>query len=267
MPPVSQQARDRFKSAAGVLLFHALAGYLLLTGLGVRIATIATDELKTFDVREPPPPPPNVPAPPDPAQARRAKPKDPEGAASPANLRDTPTEIMAPEPVVRLPVPPPIRAAPIAGQGNAEAAGAATIPGPGTGAGGIGQGLGSGTSGTGTGGGGGGRGTPARLIRGSIDPEDYPDAAYRSRTTGVVYISFLVTPDGRVRDCRITRSSGSRALDAVTCRLIERRFRYRPARDPAGNPVASTISGQHEWSIPPEPPPIDIEPTIPDDEP
>jgi protein TonB len=266
MPALSQEGRDRLTSAAAVLLFHALLGYLLLTGLGARIVTAAGEELKTFDVREPPPPRPNIPAPPDTAQARRAKPNDPEGAASPANLRDTPTQIMAPEPVVRLQVPPPITAAPIAGTGNAEAVGAATVPGPGTGAGGIGQGLGSGAFGSGTGGGGGGWGTPARQIRGSIEPDDYPEAAYRAYVSGTVHIRFLVTARGRVRDCRVTRSSGNRDLDRATCRLIERRFVYRPALDPSGRPVPSTINGQHGWAVPPEPPPVDVDPTIPDDE-
>jgi protein TonB len=263
---LSEQHRDRLKSAAGVAAFHALALYLLLTGLGAPIVSGVTDQLKTFNVWEQPPPPPAIPDKPDLAQAERARPKDPEGAAAPPALKDTPTEIMAPEPIVRLPVPPPIASAPVAGQGNAEQAGAAPIPGPGTGAGGIGEGLGSGLYGTGTGGGGGGRGIRAVHIRGGIDPDDYPEAALRTRATGTVSMRFIVMRSGRVRDCRITRSSGSRALDETTCRLIERRFLYRPARDPAGRPIEWTVQGDHHWDLGAEPPPIDIEPTIPDDE-
>jgi hypothetical protein len=45
-----------------------------------------------------------------------------------------------------------------------------------------------------------------------------------------------------------------------------RRFVYRPARDASGNPVAEVVRGEHVWELEPERAPIDIEPTIPDDE-
>ncbi|HYD38320.1 MAG TPA: energy transducer TonB, partial [Allosphingosinicella sp.] len=61
-------------------------------------------------------------------------------------------------------------------------------------------------------------------------------------------------PSGRVSDCKVTRSSGSPALDSVTCRLIVARFRYRPARDAEGRPIAETISGEHVWEVAPQPP-------------
>jgi len=54
------------------------------------------------------------------------------------------------------------------------------------------------------------------------------------------------------------------ALDSTTCRLIMSRFRYRPALDPDGRPVAETIRGEHEWVLEPEPPPVDVEPDVPD---
>jgi protein TonB len=259
------EQRERLGSAAGVGLLHALLAYLLLTGLGFRPADAIPDALKIFHVAEEPPPPPAIPAKPDiEPKTRKAKPKDAEGAASPANLRNTPTQIVAPPPEIRLPVPPPIPAAPVAGQGTAEAAGAAAVPGPGTGSGGIGTGLGSGLfgNGTGGGGGGGGRGTRARQISGSIDASDYPDGLYRARVGGTVHIRFTVAPTGRVSDCSVTRSSGSRELDNVTCRLIVRRFRYRPARNAEGNPIASSVIGEHEWEVAPQPPDRWIEPDI-----
>ncbi|MDP8913855.1 MAG: energy transducer TonB, partial [Pseudomonadota bacterium] len=178
MLQVKQENRDRIKSAIGVAAFHALLGYALITGLGFDVVTQVSNELKLFDAVEEPPPPPAEPPPPKKTSSAAPKPKDPEGAASPANLKNTPSEIVAPPPEIRLEVPPPVIAAPVAGQGAAPAAGAATVPGPGTGSGGIGTGLGSGNQGTGTGGGGGGggRGTPARWLRGSITDRDYPDA-------------------------------------------------------------------------------------------
>jgi protein TonB len=262
-----KENRDRLSSAAVVGLIHALIGYVLLAGLGYGPAAVVPDALKLFDVHEEPPPPPAKPARPDiEKKTRKAKPKNAEGAASPANLRNTPTEIVAPPPEIRIPVPPPIPTAPVAGQGTAMAAGAATVPGPGTGSGGIGNGLGSGRfgNGTGGGGGGGGMGSRARQISGRIADSDFPDDVRRG---GTVHLRFTVAPTGRVSDCAVTRSSGSRILDNLTCRLIIARFRYRPARNAEGQPIASTIVGEHLWEAEPPPPDRWIEPDIeePDD--
>ncbi|HZG10013.1 MAG TPA: energy transducer TonB [Allosphingosinicella sp.] len=265
---LDQIKRARIGSAAAVAAVHALILYALLRGLGFELPAPEPAEVKLINLAEEPPPPPADPAKPEKVkQSTQAKPKDPEGAAAPPNLKDTPTQVVAPTPKVILPVPPIIPVAPVAGEGNAPAAGAAEVPGPGTGRGGEGNGLGSGRFGTGTGGGGGGlgRGARAQHISGGIGTRDYPRRAIESRASGTVYLRFTVTPQGRVRDCAVTRSSGSGDLDRVTCALIERRFRYRPARDAVGRPVAETIRGQHLWELGPEPPPIDIEPDIPDD--
>lgn len=259
---VEPRDRDRLKSAAGVGLLHALIGYVLLTGLGYDPAAAIPETMKLFNVaEEPPPPPPAKPARPDiEKKTRKAKPKNAEGAASPANLRNTPTQIVAPPPEIRLPVPPPIPAAPAAGQGSAMAAGVANIRGPGTGSGGLGNGLGSGRFGNGTGGGGGGgMGTRARQIAGRIADSDFPDDVRRG---GTVHLRFTVAPTGRVSDCAVTRSSGSRILDNLTCRLIMARFRYRPARNAEGQAIASTIVGEHVWEFEPPPPDVWIEPDI-----
>ncbi len=263
---IDQEKRDRLKSAVAVAAFHALLGYALINGLGFEVVRQAGAEFKLFDVTEEPPPPPAKPAPPAKVESKIAKPKDPEGAASPANLRDTPSPIVAPPPVIRLEVPSPVIAAPVAGQGNADEAGAADVPGPGTGSGGEGNGLGSGEQGTGTGGGGGGRGTRARLLSGSIRDSDYPRSALRAQIGGTVYLRFVVAPNGRVSECAVTRSSGSGELDATTCRLIMRRFRYRPARDAQGRAIADVIRGEHLWELRAPPPPVEVEPDIPDPE-
>jgi protein TonB len=255
-------SRDRMISAAVVAMIHVLLGWALLTGLGFEIDLPQAEQLKLFDVHEDLPPPAEPAAPEKVVKSQKAKPKDPEGAAAPANLRNTPSEIVAPKPEIRLPVPPPVIAAPAAGQGSAPAAGAAPLPGPGTGRGGQGQGLGSGAQGNGTGGGGGGLGLgrPARWLSGSIRPSDYPPSAFERRIGGTVRLRFTVAANGRVSDCAVTRSSGNAALDSTTCRLIVARFRYRPARDGEGRPTASVIRGEHVWEVGPEPPPVDVEP-------
>lgn len=254
MHRLSTEPGDRLKSALAVGAIHALIGFALLRGLGVSMPPTLRDAQQLIAVTLDEPPPPQVPAPPDTEDRAVARPKDAEGAASPANRKDTPAQVVVPPPEIRLPPPPSIATAPIAGQGNAPAAGAALLPGPGTGAGGVGTGLGSGLYGDGTGGGGGGRGVSARYLRGGIDARDYPRRAVERRAQGTALLRFTVMPNGRVRDCVVTRSSGHRDLDAATCPLLERNLRYRPARDASGRPVAETVRGEHEWGLGPERP-------------
>jgi protein TonB len=257
---VSDENKRRIKSAIGACVVQGLIGYALLTGLAFQISGRTADSLRTIDLTLEPLPLSNPAQPEKVASSHVAKPRDAEGAASPPNRKDTPSEIMTPPPQIRLEVPPPVVAAPIAGQGSAAAAGAAVIPGPGTGRGGQGTGLGSGTQGVGTGGGGGGLGgARAVWLSGSIGESDYPDAAYNAHVGGTVFINFVVAPSGRVTSCAVTRSSGNRDLDRATCRLIKTRFRYRPARDSTGKPVAETARGEQEWEVGPEVPPRDAE--------
>jgi protein TonB len=58
---------------------------------------------------------------------------------------------------------------------------------------------------------------------------------------------FTVGTDGRVTSCTVTRSSGVPELDALTCRLIQQRFRYRPSTDRFGRPIPDEVEGEHDW--------------------
>lgn len=245
MSYVSASPRERGGAALLAAALTGVMGLLLATGLVQRFVRAEAPALASFDVVTPPPPV---------AEKRRVQEqhrKSPrrEGEAAPPNLRAEPTEIVAPLPA---PTPPPIAAAPIAGIGAASRAGNAEVPGPGTGAGGIGNGRGSGDAGDGDGGGGGDE-TPPRWVRGDLRDSDYPDAAADAGVGGTVGVRYLVDVDGRVRDCVITDSSGNRVLDETTCRLIEKRFRYRPSRDSRGNPVRAYIVENHEWILRREP--------------
>jgi protein TonB len=121
--------------------------------------------------------------------------------------------------------------------------------GAGSGAGpGAGMGSGEGEGGNGTGGGG---GTELEQIAGEITPRDYPRRLGRQGIGGSVGVQFTVGVDGRVKRCTITHSSGVAELDALTCRLIEERFRYRPSTDRFGRPVPDVVEGEHEWTARP----------------
>ncbi|HEX8640292.1 MAG TPA: TonB family protein [Allosphingosinicella sp.] len=219
------RVRDRLKASASVAALHLLLAYALVASFGVRLSAPAGSPLKLFDVIEPPPPPETIPEP-TPAPRGEAAPPSRAGRRAPT----------APAPVVPLPVP------------KAPPAGAAPLEGPSTGTGGSGRGTGSGGDGTGT-----GSGLAARAVRigGSISgATDYPRSALRAGIEGSVSVRFVVGTDGRVGGCRVTRSSGHAELDAITCRLIEARFRYRPARDADGTPVPETVARTFDWLLP-----------------
>ena len=58
---------------------------------------------------------------------------------------------------------------------------------------------------------------------------------------------FTVATDGRAGGCAVMRSSGSADLDSTTCRLIERRFRFTPARVAGGRAVPELRGWRQDW--------------------
>ena len=90
----------------------------------------------------------------------------------------------------------------------------------------------------------------ASLIRGAFHNEtDYPSAARRNEEQGTVRVSYTVGTNGRVSNCTVVQSSGSSSLDSTTCRILQQRFRYRPARDSAGNAVSTTMRSSVTWEL------------------
>jgi TonB family protein len=67
----------------------------------------------------------------------------------------------------------------------------------------------------------------------------YSDSARRAKLSGVVTISGVVTPDGKIEQTRITKSLDS-SLDKVSLEGLKN-WRFEPARDPDGNPVPIRI--------------------------
>ena len=238
--------RDRLTGAAGAVIIQLAIGYVLLTGLTATFPVEVRRDLATFGIALPPPPPVKPPEAPHES--------DKSGRAAPAGLKAQATDIVAPKPPISLP-PQQIITSLRAGIGAAASQGAAPVKGPGSGAGGAGDGTGSGGAGDGDGDG----GSPARLISGAIKPGDYPHDAFEARRGGTVRMRFTVGASGRVTDCTVTRSSGVPELDEATCRIILKRFRYQPARDAAGQPVADVITGDHVWQVATPPPDADDE--------
>lgn len=239
--------RDRLGSAVAVVLIHAAILYALFAFLGVEVPgrIDAEQYLKSFDV--------------DAAPARREKPAPdaqeaaPEGESSAENRKARASPVVAPPVEVPQPVRIEITAAPVPREGNDGNSGASPVVGPGMAAGGSGDGSGTGVSGSGQGAGGagdglgGGVGRKARLVSGRITTRDYPRSASVERAGGTVTAWYTVGIDGRARNCTIARSSGNADLDAITCRLIEKRFRYEPARGRDGRPVAVETGWEQKY--------------------
>ena len=72
----------------------------------------------------------------------------------------------------------------------------------------------------------------------------YPPAAIRERREGDVTVSMCIGPDGKARNVRLVRSSGSPDLDNATLNGLPS-MRFHPACDAKGHPV--------DWCEPPYP--------------
>ena len=230
---------DRLKSATAVVLMHAVVGYAILNAFDIRPGEVVKPSLSSLNVIDV-----SIPLIVADKKPKQATP-EPEGAASAANLRKTSAPREAPKRIIEIPQPKSLPAAPKVGNGSENIAGAADMPGPGTGAGGVGSGFGSGKSGDGTGGG--GIASRAKLVGGRITNTDYPKSATSARQGGSVTVHFTVGVNGRPSKCRVVKSSGNSDIDATTCRLIEQRFRYNPARNKAGHPISDVTGWQQTW--------------------
>jgi periplasmic protein TonB len=215
--------RERLVSGAAVALVHVALGYALLNALITehRAAPVATPTLLTNVPLAPPPPPPHT--------TEQHKPTHLQPAAP------------APAKVVRpSPSPAPVIATPSLIQTMASAGGGGNGVGGGNGTGGNGEGDGDGDGG----------GTPPEHVDGRIKNQDYPRALSSAGIGGTVGVRYRVNVDGRVSDCAVTRSSGNGQLDALTCNLITKRFRFRPSLDADGRPVSAIIVENHIWEVP-----------------
>ena len=226
--------RQKALSGGGVLIAVLAVGFGLASGLDLGVVRTVSEAITAIAVPAPPPAREDI----APANAPSDRTS---GKASAANKQAEATVVTAPP--SKLPsIAPPIAAAPRPDAGNDASAGATPHPGAGSGAGGRGDGTGGGGSGNGNGG-----GTKAVWRSGTIRDRDYPRDASRARAGGEVEVRFIIEATGRVRGCRVTRSSGDASLDETTCRLIEKRFRFKPATNAAGETVSSPYGWRQSW--------------------
>ena len=196
-----------------VALLHAGVGYALVTGLAYNAAKQVYEDLKTFDVAPEEPEKPEEPPPPPPKVDLPPPPK-----------------VTVPPPVVTTNVqstntlPPLTQSAP-----PAPPAPPAAPPPPAPPK--VAQ-----------------RASQSASNRASITNEDYPSSSIRNEEQGTSVATFTVAVTGRVVACNA--SGASPTLDAETCRLIIRRFKFKPALDSNGQPIEETRSDRIKWVLP-----------------
>lgn len=231
---LDRRSRPRWWVMALIALAHLAAFYGLVRMFAPSAAaSVERSVLSTFNVTivAPPPPPATRPAP-------------DEGAPGDEGKRAIPRPVTAPPPRIAAERPSP---APRASSTGTASTSGASDSGAGTGASGGGLGTGSGR-------GGGGQGgvavTKPVKIAGDINSaSDFPVPAggRQARFGTSVTVHMTVGTDGRASNCRVVRPSPDREADAIVCRLAEQRFRFRPATDSQGNPVAATYGWRQEW--------------------
>ncbi|MGH6658181.1 MAG: energy transducer TonB [Sphingomicrobium sp.] len=55
-------------------------------------------------------------------------------------------------------------------------------------------------------------------------------------------VTLTVGTDGRVKRCRIRKSSGQASIDKAICSLVQARARFKPALDRNGYPVEDEVT-------------------------
>ena len=90
------------------------------------------------------------------------------------------------------------------------------------------------------------RGAPGNWV----SPNDYPPTDLRLEHTGVTRFRLSIGPDGRVKTCTVTGSSGWPGLDSAACAKLTARARFDPAIDSTGARVEGTFSSSVHWQIP-----------------
>lgn len=95
-----------------------------------------------------------------------------------------------------------------------------------------------------------GSGAPAQLIEGYLTAEDYPSRALRDEIEGTTIVGFTVDEAGNVGGVHVSTSSGDQSLDDASCKAVAERFRYEPARNASGHPVAEHRTQPIRWAVP-----------------
>jgi periplasmic protein TonB len=209
-----EMSTSKVVSIGVVALLHVGLGYALVTGLAYDAAQKVFEDLKTFDVQ--PDEPEKVKEPPPPPEKLDIPPPPKVTIPPPVNVTpviSTNTQQAAITPSAPPAPPPPPPSAPPPPPPPAPKVAA----------------------------------SKAQQKGGSISNDDYPSSAQRNEESGTSIATYVVGPDGRVTSCNA--SGASATLDAETCRLIIRRFKFKPAIGSDGQPMSETKTQRITWRL------------------
>ncbi len=194
-----------------VALLHIFLGYAFITGLALKAVKAIVQPLETVNVKEEAPPPDEPPPPPpkDIEIPPFVPPPEVSVASESVPTITTQNTVAQPEPPRFTPPAPPAPPAPPTLQPTK------AVP--------VGRGN-------------------------SMGRDDYPDASARAEEQGSTRVTFLIGVDGKVETCAVTQSSGFPRLDDATCKIILRRFRFKPATV-EGKPVQETRAQAVRWNL------------------
>lgn len=221
MSYVDQKSGPSPTGLASAVIVQAAIGALIVTGLTVSQAIIADPpRVDTFDVKKDPPPP----APPPPEQAENV-PDTP--TTPPVNVPTPKFELDNSEPTIvttTVPLPPmppvPRPSGPVV-----------EIPSPAATFTPVGA-------------------KPRNDPGAWLSDRDYRSSWARRELTGVATFRLDIAASGKVTGCRITGSTGHSQLDEATCRLVQQRAKFQPARGSNGEPVSGHYTGSVLWQLP-----------------
>ena len=98
---------------------------------------------------------------------------------------------------------------------------------------------------------------PAKV---AISDADYPEAARNAGVEGDVAFDLLIDAKGKVTGCEITAGAALPAgMAADTCAVAQKRWRFAPARDDAGQKVPGRVHYAIFWRISLRCPPADVQ--------
>ena len=213
--------RNRAFGLAGAIGVHALAiALLLLVRSPAELPAAPEPGLVAVPLREPPPPPPRPPT-----SAMNRPPRPPS-----RGVDEAPSP---PDPPIALARPTPAEPSIDPGSGSGSGSGVSAGSGSGQGRHRLRRVV--------------ARSTPPVRIAGALTDADYRRTRPPEGAAGTVVVSYRVRADGTVDRCTVLRSSSYAVLDEATCRLIEQRFRFVPARDASGRAIDWDVRTDYTW--------------------
>lgn len=86
---------------------------------------------------------------------------------------------------------------------------------------------------------------------------DYPESPRQRGEQGALRFRLTIDESGKPNKCEISKSSGSIAIDNLTCALMMRRAKFKPARDAKGAVIPSIYSQTTTFQIMGEAPAVE----------